>query len=315
LSIEAVGYLSAATVDQNFFLDGTGLGLFEHPGVWLVLLGDLVILGLLAKLLRQFEKLPTRIPTQRKKNVRRYTRLCIRKVKTEILLRGSKKSQLAILSFLGFILFLNNAMQTTDPFKYYGNDLFDSIYHPWSYVAVRVAIFSSWVIVYPFCIFGSLVVGLSIRTMLEQLSRRGYIGFSIYHPDKCGGFAHLGNINLIFLTAIFVIYIQQLLIWLTHGQLNPGLFIGLISSGLAFLFLSFFLLLPLLVFLKSKRTSTLNFLYKNIMSHGRLRDMHHHSAIHSQVNFSPYPIPQKILLMAFRLIPAGIGAAKILLIT
>src|SRR3954465_11398092 len=80
--------LFASTIDENFWLIDRGVGLFQHPGIPVILLSDFLVLYFSASAARSFLMLAKKLPTDGEPSTRRYLRRIVSRGRASILLQG-----------------------------------------------------------------------------------------------------------------------------------------------------------------------------------------------------------------------------------
>lgn len=306
---ESILLVSCAYIDDTFYLPNGGRGLFQLYSIWGILFGELFLFYILALLVSEISFLDRKTPVIKGGIYTRY----LRKSKKQILdFLSIKKGRVIFfyLFFAGVFFWINNAYQTMHPEKFYGNDLYDSIYHSFGYFAIRLIFLLSWTIFVPYFAYSNLIISFSLWTIFKKLKKNRALYFNIYHPDLCGGFSYLGNINVYFILGILIIYAQLGITLATHHRLNPGLFLGFVLATALFLVATFMITIPINYYLKKEEERLKISMYKNIMKKNRLLSVIARYVTIEKVRFSPYPLPQKIFVYLARLTPVAIGIAK-----
>jgi hypothetical protein len=111
-----------------------------------------------------------------------------------------------------------NIIQTTDPRPVYGNDTFDSAYHPLSFIAAKSYIFLTWTLLYPFSAYILIHVGFGIPLMLRKMMRESAIKIEIFHADNCGGMSVFGKLNFIAMVIDLLIFLFLYALYNTHSN-------------------------------------------------------------------------------------------------
>lgn len=309
--VESVLLITAGILDSSLFLDGEKLGVLEHPGPWGIVFGDMCILTVLTLLARSISRLPQRCPVVQSSRVDRYLKIVRRQIFQALFLNHRSRYLLLYMAGCGLLFWLNNAYQTLHPVKYYGNDLFDSINFFYGYLSVRFILGTSWIILIPYTAYCSLVIGYGLWKTLRTLEKHDILHFDIYHPDKCGGFSYFGNINILYVLGILIIYSELSIILLTHEKLNPGLLSGFILTTICFLGSTYVVLWPLNSYLSSKKKALTESTYQDVRTKNKLRDIFEYGFILNRVSFNPYPTPQRSFLAIIRLVPIGVSFSKL----
>ncbi len=302
-SLEVLLLISAAIKDNNFTLDGNNIGLFEHQGIWVILAGDLILMLIIALLMKLFLQLDKKIPIKPSNATKKYLAYSKEETIRAILLQTRHYKLLYLSIGAGALFWLNNAVQTLDPVRFYGNDVFDSINHLNSYIAVRIVLGTSWIILYPVCACISLHAAISLFKVLKCLKDKHWLDFNIFHPDKCGGFSFLGNLNMLFVAAVFIIYLELLSVLLTHDKWNPGLIGGFVIISAIFIAVTFIIIYPAIKYLSEKKSVLLMRFYRHIKQKRETQDILTYQWVNHSLTFSPYSHYQRILLAIARFSP------------
>lgn len=310
-SLEVVALLVAAYLDGNYFLVGNDLGLFEHFGIWIITLGDWLILLAIAAIVVQARRIPSRFPLKPGKVTRRFARLTMTRLLGSMSL--ARRDRVLFLYFVlaGLAFWANNAVQTRYPQYYYGNDLFDSINFIHGYYVTRVLLFFSWVVFIPYIAFVTICVAATIFKSVSTTAKHGLLDFKPLHPDGCGGFSFFGNLNLVFILGILVIYSELIVVLLTHDQLNPGLLSGFVIITVVFLGLSYVTLVPVFLFLGRERRRHALRNYAIASRQDVTLDGIAHFLFSRESSFSPYNALQRVAVNVARFVPIVVSGIRI----
>jgi len=312
VAIETGLLLLAGWLDNSFFLEGTARGVLEHPGAWGIIFGDFFVFLAVSTLFRSIRKIPARFPVSRTPVTRRYIRMKFGSLLEGISMRRKKTNRIFLYTVaVSFSFWLNNAYQTTDPIRYYGNELFDSSTFICGYLSMRVILFFSWVVLLPYVAITSALSALTIFRMVRTLDKRRLLSFSIYHPDGCGGFSYFGNLNVAIVMGLIVVYFELAIVLFTHHRLNPGLASGFIIVTLFTVALSYAMMIPVFAALSDIRRRFELSIYR-----AGLRDYSMKHAIMQitaarVVSFNPYQTHQKIFIQVARVVPVVASAIKL----
>lgn len=307
--VESSLLLIGAYIDDSFYMQNGGRGLFQLYSIWGILFGDIFLLYILSLLIAEINILDRKTPIIQSIKYRRYLRNCKKQLIDFLSIRKGQKLFFYIVG-VGLLFWVNNAYQTLYPEKYYGNDLYDSIYHPTGYVAIRIVFLSSWTIFVPYLAYSALIISVSLWKIFKRLKSNNALNFNIYHPDLCGGFSYLGNINVYFILGIFIVYMQLSITLATHHKLNPGLFLGFVVATILFVMATFFITIPINLYLREEKTRVKMSNYKKIMQKNRVLDVLAQYLTIEKVSFSPYPLPQKVFILVARAAPIVVGVAR-----
>jgi hypothetical protein len=234
--VRAVALSIAAYFDNSLWLPGEAVGLFEHPGILAIVLGDVVVFLLSMYASQMTRLIGRRLPTDRRTLVQRYFR--------QIVLRGVFKHRglfiriLLFLSFVGAVNLVNQTVQVMNPNVYYGHDTFNSIWHLRSFWVNRVNLFISWCLVIP--LFSSYVIAhtIVIRHFLRRCDKHGLIKFQPAHPDQHGGFTFFGWLDTLYVVGLVVILVETFLLIITHRRVTFGDLFSIVGITVGFLLIS-----------------------------------------------------------------------------
>ncbi len=215
-SAQSLAVFLGSYLDGTLFLPGVGDGFFEHYGVWAILATDplLIIAAGLAyrRFIIAFETLPL---TSAQKEKGAFSKLFDGHLDFLNMVARSKYVYF-LLVLTGFLCWLNNLRQTVDPIEIYGNDVFDSYQYYWGYLANKLNLFSSWVLVYPLVGFLLVCMSVSTRQVLRKLAQSSDLAPNVLHPDGCYGMLNLGFLNLSLLLPYLLSYSVIFALLSTH---------------------------------------------------------------------------------------------------
>jgi hypothetical protein len=226
----------AAYYDKSLWLPGEAVGLFEHPGMLAIVLGDLVLFLLCVYASQMTRLVGRRLPTDRRSLVQRYFRqMALRRVFGR---GGNFKKILLFVSIIGAVNLVNQTVQALDPTAYYGHDTFNSILHTRSFWVNRVNLFISWCIVLP--LFSSYLIAhtIVIRQFFRRCDEHGLVEFQPGHPDRHGGFTFFGWLDTIYVVGLLIILVEVFLLIITHRRVTFGSLFSLIAITVGFLLIS-----------------------------------------------------------------------------
>lgn len=218
--VRAAALVLAAYFDNSLWLSGEGVGLFEHPGVQAIVVGDSVLFLLCVYASRMTRSVGRRLPTHRRHLVQRYFRLVILH---RIFDRGgSFIKMLLFLSVIGAISLVNQTVQLSDAGTYYGHDTFGSILHRRSFWVMRANLFISWCIILPLSASYLVAHTKAIRLFFRRCDEHGLIKYQPGHPDQHGGFTFFGWLDTIYAIGLLVALIEVFLLIITHDRVTVG---------------------------------------------------------------------------------------------
>lgn len=304
----------ASYLDGTWHLPLPGKGLLDHYGVWAILVADPLAIISTAYAWYQFRDAMKDLPLKEQQRDTTISSLIT------YYLNIVKLNNRGILIYILFVLagtlaWINNVVQTLAPEKYYHHKVFDSIEFILGFAATKLALFVSWVLIYPACGFVVLLLSLSTFLILQKLKSTNLLKPSALHPDGCYGFSALGRLNISLLIPFLIAFFVAFAILLTHEQLYASIVIPLITLTIIVLFVSVFTVYPILTQireiriaqyreLKSRAEQFSSFDISETLSFGIER------ICFTLSSGSPYSYSTKVLLIAFRAIPITVTAVK-----
>jgi hypothetical protein len=302
--------LLAGGIDGIYWINGDSVGLFEHAGIWAILFGDLFIAFLMALLVKSAKRISSKTPTTHDELTYRYLRYARYSIFKSFDYDSKYLYLLIWIIAIGALFWVNNAYQTIYPERYYGNDVFDSINHEVSYIGVRIILATSWVFFYPIAVFVSLIIGFSLNRVLLRLRTRKKLEYNTLHPDNCGGFSYLGNLNVIFIGGVFIVYFELVMVLMTHDRLNPGLLSGFIFASILFFSSTFIMLYPIYSYLREVRSKLISSNYRRLNKSKSSYELMHYGLLVNSLSFSPYNQLQQSIVTVARAVPIAIAIFK-----
>ncbi len=307
---EATILLVAGMIDGSYWIKGDSVGLFEHAGIWAIIFGDLFITFLIALLVKSSKRISSKTPTTHDKLTYRYLRYARYSIFKSFDCTSKHLYLLIWIIAIATLFWMNNAYQTIYPERYYGNDVFDSINHEMSYIGVRIILATSWIFFYPIAVFVSLVIGFSLNRVLLRLRAKKKLEYNTLHPDNCGGFSYLGNLNVIFIGGVFIVYFELVMVLMTHDRLNPGLISGFIFASVLFFSSTFVMLYPIYGYLREIRTKLISSNYKRLNKTKSSYELIHYGLLVNKLSFSPYNQLQQSIVAVARTAPIAVAILK-----
>ena len=312
-SVESLLLILSGYLDGSFYLPGKQLGVLEHTGAWGIIFGDMLVFSAITLVIQQIQKLSVRFPTDNSPLAKRYIRFARYCLLKSITLQRSDAKLLLFLMVFASLFWANNAYQTLHPVKYYGNDLFDSINFMSGYISTRFILGTSWIIFMPYMAFVSICTAGSIFKLVTKTTDRKMIEYRQGHPDGCGGFSFLGNINIYFVLGILIIYMELTIVLFTHDKLNPGLASGFILATILVLGASYYMLFPVFRFLNTEKRKREILNYKGARSNSWNDELIGQLLVFKNSSFSPYKPLQKAIITTARLLPIAASVTKLYL--
>jgi hypothetical protein len=288
----------AAEIDQNFRLPHPDVGLFQHPGLPVILLADFLVLFLSAAIANAFLLLARKLPTDDERSTRKYLDRVVARGRAAILLNGPSAQMFLYCAGIGALFWAINAFQTLDPVKYYANDVFDSIHHKASYLVMRLILGLSWVVLYPYCAVLVFSAAGNIFSATNLLRSKKRLSYKTFHPDRSGGYSYIGNISFLSIMAMLALFCALASVMHTHQKLNLLHISGLIILTVSFLSATYLITWPTVGFLLEKRRTLLVYGYKAATTSSRSIPLLTWLVLGE--SFSPYSPIQRILINAAR---------------
>ncbi len=315
-AIQSLAVFAGSHLDGTLFLPGVGDGFFEHYGVWAILATDplLIIAAGLAyrRFFTAFDTLPL-ASTQKAKSALSG----LRDVHMEFLNMAARSKYIYfLLVATGFLCWLNNLRQTVDPVEIYGNDVFDSYQYYWGYLANKLNLFSSWVLVYPLVGFLLVSMSVSTRQILRQLVQSKNLAPNVLHPDGCYGMLNLGILNLSLLLPYVLSYAVIFALFSTHETQYFSIVAALVGLTTVMIAASFLTVGPITGLGKTVRTETFKKLKDKSESYNGNRKSIENRFAFERLCFdtaraSPYSKWAQAAINALRLAPVFLTAYRL----
>lgn len=283
--LQLIGLVATCYVDHALWLPGKGIGLFEHPGMMSILVGDIVLFLLCVKSGSMSRKIGQRLPSNNGLLTRRYFRIYYwtrffgkRRLFTKLFL---------FLSLVGAIGLANQTVRLSNPNAYYGHDTFDSWYHPYTFWLSRATLFTSWCVVIPLFFTYLLMHIFSISNFMRTCTDRHVGTFDPRHPDRCGGYAFYGWLDTIYFFGIAVVLFEATAMLVTHGRITIGSLSAIMVATAASILISFWSIAGVFRAVKTqeRRLKRANFRKKIRSRSGMNID---YFAVFYEIKFSPY---------------------------
>jgi len=321
IGLVVISSFLAGLVFVGSYLDGTlhlpngGKGLLNHYGVWAILIADPLVFISTAYSWYLFKSALAGLPFRDEKateEIRRHVASC---VKIITLSDNSGCVVYAMCVITGALSWLNNIRQTIDPEKYYGHQVFDAFQFALGFSATKIALFVSWVLIYPACGFVALLLPIFTFRILRTIETQSLLKPSVFHPDGCYGFAALGKLNISLLIPFVIAFFVALAILLTHEHIYASIVVPLVSITVIILFVSFITIYPILAQIRDVR----NRQYTRLKDRGKdIAKLDFAESLSFGIericfglsNDTPYSRDAKMLLIAFRVIPIVITTYK-----
>ncbi len=241
----------------------------------------------------------------------RFLELGIRRGLSSILLEGPALKLFLVFSGFGLFFLAINSYQTTNPVWYYGNDVFDSSMHTFSYIAMRIVLGLSWVVLYPYSIVVLIAVAGNIYRLTAILKERKRLAYKRFHPDGCVGYAFVGTINFLVILGIAVLYLALGAVVVVHHKLNVLQISGVILLSALLLLSTFWISWPVTSFLSRAQKIEKIRNYRYSISSDSEFAVTKILWILIEKPFSPYSAHQKMVINAVRLLPAAVAGLRL----
>lgn len=309
-----------AKIDNSLTLPGTGRGLLRHYGVWSIVVTDpLIILNVAiahAMFRRAIFGIRFSSSAERKLYIRNSANISL----DLLYMKGYSAWAYRFLVCFGLLCWMNNIHQTMEPGAFFGNDVFDQTAHPWGFIANKVNLFVSWVIIYPAAGFLLMFMCLRTRVLLENAKILGGLKGDLFHPDRCFGFANLAWLNISLLTPFIFSFLVMFFHSITHERIYESLIFPFIGLFLIFIFSSFWIIRPVVIEAREIYKSAYKSVLRLTGRPGWEWDKVNYNLSLTRLclastNSSPYAGIASTLLTTLRLLPAALAIARLILPT
>jgi hypothetical protein len=251
----------AALRDDTLYLEqrNQGAGLMEHPAFWALFTGGPALLVLTLLLFKRMAFITDKFCSEKAID---YVPECREKI-LDLLACRTKKLKLIFgtMMLLGIYAVVANYQNTRMPTSVFGQDVWDSIHHPFGFWVAKGFLAVQWVYVLPLAIYAGVSASTSILLLVSHITSKATIKIKPFEPDGCGGYRILGQamLSVIYLNVPFALFIAADIF--THKTFYTTLVLAalLLISILAFeIFAPFVRLHRLLSAGKSQRLQELS---------------------------------------------------------
>lgn len=175
--------------DRSFILWGTPVGLLEHPGPWLYLLGQAVLPFVVRTSVRRLAELKTTVPdtfteTYLAEHLAEHEEFISKWVHLKTPWSAITYS---VLTSIGFVVLGWNSYSNQRPLPEVGFDFWDSISFPWGYTVTRIEKLYVWVLLMPALLHLQVLVVAELSRLLNHAAKRQGLVLKPYHEDGAGG--------------------------------------------------------------------------------------------------------------------------------
>lgn len=315
-AVQSFAVFVGSYLDGTLYLPGVGDGFLEHYGVWAILATDplLIIAAGLAyrRFIIAFDTLPL-ASTEKAKSA--FSDLFDGHLDFLNMVARSRYVYFLLVA-TGFLCWLNNLRQTVDPIEIYGNDVFDSYQYYWGYLANKLNLFSSWVLVYPLVGFLLVCMSVSTRQVLRQLAQTSDLAPNVLHPDGCYGMLNLGVLNLSLLLPYLLSYGVIFALLSTHETQYFSIVAALVGLTIVMIAASFLTIGPITGLGKTVRAETFKKLQeKSETYNGNRKSIENRFAFErlcfATARASPYSKWAQAAINALRLLPIFLTAYRL----
>jgi hypothetical protein len=291
-------------MDGTLILLADDVGLLQHPGMFSILIGDFALFILCTKCAKLTRKIGAKLPNQNRVLVRRYFRL---KILRKAFSGDNYFFKIFIFcSLIGTLSLINQSIKLLDSNYYYGHDTFDSINHIYSFAANRINLFLSWCIVIPLFIAYFSIHIWAVNRLAKKIRNRNLLSFYISHPDRSGGYAFFGSLNILYMLGLTVILLETIILIYTHKKIDLSNAIPLLLASIGFILISFFAVYEIHRTMRQIEIRIKARGFLDSLKTGNKIDLYYFTVLYN-INFSAYnQMTARLLfsLRVFSLVPA-----------
>ena len=314
--------LQAALVVGGSYVDGTwysangGTGFLEHYGLWAVLVSDPLLLISAAYAYRRFRLAMARLPIVEGA----VSKVTVSRIVTPHVdhLRLRRRGVYLYLLFIavGVLGWLDNLYRTSHPYTYFDHDVFDSTNFDYGYFATKLALFNSWILIYPAVGFFLISMSLSTRTILIKLTESSLIQPQVLHPDGSFGLSELGKLNVSLLFPYLLSFITLFAVMLTHHRAYYSALIPLLILSALFIAISYITISPVVSQVQKARKAAFKRLAFESTSFEQMDTSKKITFVVERLSYgmsgrSPYSLSMQAALQFMRLVPIAMTASKL----
>lgn len=209
--VEAMMLLVSGYIEKTFWLPGEGVGVFQNA-LWMLILGDWMLLILLYFLMQHLSKISNTFPMEKNETSAKYLSEIQKEISDRVFLRGQFRSWASFMMFVGggLFFFLYNFVRMNNPDANFDFPMFNTSDHMLGFWTGRFILFTSWVMLVPYLAYVCLTTLVIVRRLVLVGSSRPECGLSYDygHPDKHGGFTYLSNLNVLFSLGLFILLVE-----------------------------------------------------------------------------------------------------------
>jgi hypothetical protein len=209
--------LYAAASGEGVLYISQGVGLLNHYGIFATILGNAISLYAAKK---YYEGVCS-IGDSRAVVDNAIIEKPLTELTSMIELCGKYRRIIYLLVILGTLFWVSNATIHVfgNPIARWGH-VFDSLPHPWSFVAGRLHNVYTWIIVMPFVVHVMICSSCQLRRAMAIASKKGVLTYDLLNPDQRGGFGFIDKSLLAFNVIAALVYIEITMHIQTFSRLN-----------------------------------------------------------------------------------------------
>jgi hypothetical protein len=198
--------LYAAAANEGVLYVSQGVGLLNHYGLLSTIFGNAVFLYAAKKYYdcisstRTSNAIVNPVPIEE----------ALSTLTDMIKMRGKYRSLIYFLVIIGATFWLSNAASygIGNPEIRWGQKVFDSADHPWSFIASRLHNLYTWLIIMPFVGHVLIYSSLQLKRAIATAALEGALKYDLLNPDQRGGFIFVDRAHFAFNSIIALIFIQ-----------------------------------------------------------------------------------------------------------
>jgi hypothetical protein len=225
----ALAIVGASIHDNNLHLPSPGRGLLDHYGFQATFVVAPLMLGTCYLAISHFLRLLRNLDDVLVADADPSAVRAILKPHIEsLLLRSDWRYVLLLMMIIGLGGSIWIFRKLDAPQNFWGNDVFNAMYYPYSFIAANLYLAVVWSVICPVVIFYVLHITASAEIIVSRLRKRNLFRLNFLHIDNCGGMSGFGKLNFL----IMLIYIWPFgafyALSITHRYTYLSLIIGVI---------------------------------------------------------------------------------------
>lgn len=319
-AVQALALYLCARHDSTLTLPGNGRGLSTHYGVWSIVVTDPLIIISVGIAHAIFRRAIAEIRFNSEDGKRIFFKNIVPTYTRFLYARTYSIWIYYLFVFIGIIAVANNIYQTISPLGFYGNDVFDDFSYKFGFLANKVNIIISWVIIYPAAGFLLITMCFETRLLLDNARNLGGLKGDLFHPDQCFGFAKLAWLNISLLVPFGFAFVVMFSLSLTHTKLYQSLVLPFVVLSFVFFIASFLIIRPVVKEASKSYADAYNSILGAIDKKGWSWDRVNYNIGLTRICLastrpSPYADFAANVLIMIRLVPAILAVTRLLLPT